>query len=127
MLRHVRITKKLRSERTPTSSSSARTHSVAFARGRTQRKLATELKIRDAAQTLARLNAANSSPSQISRQSSSTLETAERKVAAAQTGLWHLQERAANIVRRLFEYREKTIDVCAAVIRALSSVSRSNL
>jgi hypothetical protein len=114
MLRHVRITKKLRSERTPTSSSSARTHSVAFARGRTQRKLATELKIRDAAQTLARLNAANSSPSQISRQSSSALETAERKVAAAQTELWRLQERAANIDRRLLEYRAGVLGAALA-------------
>ena len=73
--------------------------------GALQRKLATEVKIRDAAQTLARLNASNSSPSQISRQSSSALELAERKVAAAQTELWRLQERAANIDRRLLEHR----------------------
>ncbi len=73
--------------------------------GALQRKLATEIKIRDAAQTLARLNTSNSSPSHISRQSSSALEIAERKVAAAQTELWRLQERAANVGRRLLEHR----------------------
>jgi Uds1 (Up-regulated during septation)-like protein len=73
--------------------------------GALQRKLATEVKIRDAAQTLARLNTFNSSPSHISRQSSSALEIAERKVAAAQTELWRLQERAANVGRRLLEHR----------------------
>ena len=73
--------------------------------GALQRKLATEVKIRDAAQTLARLNASNSSPSRVSRQSGIALETAERKVAAAQTELWRLQERVANIDRRLLEHR----------------------
>lgn len=73
--------------------------------GALQRKLATEIKIRDAAQTLARLNASNSSPSRVSRQSGIALETAERKVAAAQTELWRLQERVANIDRRLLEHR----------------------
>jgi hypothetical protein len=57
-------------------------HTVFPRVGALLRKLATEVKIRDAAQTLARLDASNSSPSQISRQSSSALETAEQKVAA---------------------------------------------
>ena len=82
--------------------------------GALQRKLATEVKIRDAAQTLARLNASNSSPSQISRQSSNALETAERKVAAAQTELWRLQERAANIDRRLLEHRAGVLGAALA-------------
>ncbi len=82
--------------------------------GALQRKLATEVKIRDAAQTLARLNASNSSPSQISRQSSSALETAERKVAAAQTELWRLQERAANISQRLLEHRAGVLGAALA-------------
>ena len=82
--------------------------------GALQRKLATEVKIRDAAQTLTRLNTSNSSPSQISRQSSSALEAAERKVAAAQTELWRLQERAANIDRRLLEHRAGVLGAALA-------------
>jgi hypothetical protein len=82
--------------------------------GALQRKLATEVKIRDAAQTLTRLNGSNSSPSQISRQSSSALETAERKVTAAQTELWRLQERAANIVQRLLEHRAGVLGAALA-------------
>ena len=77
--------------------------------GALQRKLATETKIRDAAQNLARLNSSSSSaPSsstRISRQSSTALETAERKVDTAQTELWRVQERAANVSRRLLEHR----------------------
>ena len=82
--------------------------------GALQRKLATEVKIRDAAQTLARLNASNSSPSRVSRQSTSALETAERKVTVAQTELWRLQERAANIGRRLVEHRAAVLGVVLA-------------
>jgi hypothetical protein len=82
--------------------------------GALQRKLATEVKIRDAAQTLARLNTSNSSPSQISRQSSSALEIAERKVAAAQTELWRLQERTAIIDRRLLEHRAGVLGAALA-------------
>ncbi|KAF8267438.1 Up-regulated during septation-domain-containing protein, partial [Lactarius quietus] len=76
--------------------------------GALQRKLATETKIRDAAQNLARLNSSSSAPSsstRISRQSTTALETAERKVDAAQTELWRVQERAANVSRRLLEHR----------------------
>jgi len=86
--------------------------------GALQRKLATEVKIRDAAQTLTRLN---SSPSQISRQSSSALETAERKVAAAQTELWRLQERAANIDRRLLEHRAGVLGAALAEAERLQA------
>jgi hypothetical protein len=82
--------------------------------GALQRKLATEVKIRDAAQTLARLNSSNSSPSNISRQSSSALEIAERKVAAAQTELWRLQERVANVDRRLLEHRAGVLGAALA-------------
>lgn len=90
-------------------------HTVLSSRvGALQRKLATEVKIRDAAQTLARLNTSNSSPSQIARQSSSALEAAERKVAATQTELWRLQERAANIDRRLLEHRAGVLGAALA-------------
>ena len=94
--------------------------------GALQRKLATEVKIRDAAQTLARLNAANSSPSQISRQSSTALETAERKVAAAQTELWRLQERAANIDRRLLEHRAGVLGAALAEADRAQARERHN-
>lgn len=91
--------------------------------GALQRKLATEVKIRDAAQTLARLN---SSPSQISRQSSSALETAERKVAAAQTELWRVQERAANIDRRLLEHRAGVLGAALAEAERMQAKDHSN-
>ena len=94
--------------------------------GALQRKLATEVKIRDAAQTLTRLNASNSSPSQISRQSSSALENAERKVAAAQTELWRLQERAANIDRRLLEHRAGVLGAALAEVERAQAKEHSN-
>lgn len=94
--------------------------------GALQRKLATEVKIRDAAQTLARLNASNSSPSQISRQSSSALEIAERKVAAAQTELWRLQERAANIDRRLLEHRAGVLGAALAEAERAQAKEHNN-
>ena len=88
-------------------------HTILSSRvGALQRKLATETKIRDAAQNLARLNASSSTSStpsssttRISRQSTTALETSERKVDAAQTELWRVQERAANVSRRLLEHR----------------------
>lgn len=85
-------------------------HTILTSRvGALQRKLATEIKIRDAAQTLARLNASSSaspaSSSRISRQSTTALGAAERKVETAQTELWRVQERAANVGRRLLEHR----------------------
>ncbi|KAI0287600.1 Up-regulated during septation-domain-containing protein, partial [Russula brevipes] len=82
--------------------------------GALQKKLATEAKIRDAAQTLARLNSSPSSPARISRQSSSALETAERKLQAAQTELWRVQERAANIGQRLLEHRAGVLGAALA-------------
>jgi hypothetical protein len=94
--------------------------------GALQRKLATEVKIRDAAQTLARLNGSTSSPSQISRQSSSALETAERKVAAAQTELWRLQERAANIDRRLLEHRAGVLGAALAEAERAQAKEQNN-
>ncbi|KAH9967089.1 Up-regulated during septation-domain-containing protein [Lactifluus volemus] len=91
-------------------------HTVLSSRvGALQRKLATEAKIRDAAQTLARLNSsASPSPTRISRQSSTALETAERKVDTAQTELWRVQERAANIGRRLLEHRAGVLGIALA-------------
>ncbi|KAH9959819.1 Up-regulated during septation-domain-containing protein [Russula dissimulans] len=80
-----------------------------------QRKLKTELKIRDAAQNLARLNSSSPSPTRISRQSKDAHQTAERKVEAAQTELWRVQERAANIGRRLLEHRAGVLGAALAV------------
>ncbi|KAH9174506.1 Up-regulated during septation-domain-containing protein [Lactarius sanguifluus] len=93
-------------------------HTILSSRvGALQRKLATEIKIRDAAQNLARLNASSSTPSSsthISRQSTTALETAERKVEAAQTELWRVQERAANVDRRLLEHRAGVLAMALA-------------
>ncbi|KAH8989745.1 Up-regulated during septation-domain-containing protein [Lactarius akahatsu] len=103
-------------------------HTILSSRvGALQRKLATEIKIRDAAQNLARLNASSSStPSSsthISRQSTTALETAERKVEAAQTELWRVQERAANVDRRLLEHPCEEHDDGDGPLSPMSSVS----
>ncbi|KAI0265949.1 Up-regulated during septation-domain-containing protein [Gloeopeniophorella convolvens] len=98
----------------------AQEHTVLSARlGALQKKLATEMKIRDAAQTLARLNAGASpasSPSRIARQSSSALDTAARKVDTAQTELWRVQERAADAARRLLEHRAGVLGLALAEV-----------
>ena len=99
--------------------------------GALQRKLTTEMKIRDAAQNLARLNTSSSStpPSstRISRQSTTALETAERKVDAAQTELWRVQERAANVNRRLLEHRAGVLAMAlAAAERAQADEEHEN-
>ncbi|KAI9431299.1 Up-regulated during septation-domain-containing protein [Lactarius indigo] len=94
-------------------------HTILSSRvGALQRKLTTEIKIRDAAQNLARLNASSStapsSSTRISRQSTTALETAERKVEAAQMELWRVQERAANVDRRLLEHRAGVLAMALA-------------
>ncbi|KAI9464303.1 dehydrase and lipid transport-domain-containing protein [Russula earlei] len=76
------------------SSSLCREHTVLSSRVvALQRKHATEVKIRDAAHTLARLNTSSSSPTRISRQSKDALEASERKAETAQTELWRLSRR----------------------------------
>lgn len=67
-----------------------------------QRKLGLETKIRDAAQSLSRVNVAHR---RISKQTEEQLETAERKVATAQKELWRVSERTNEVYRRLLEHR----------------------
>ena len=76
----------------------------------TSKKLATETKIRNATQNLARLKSPSlssiPSPStRILHQSTSALETSERKVDVAQTQLGRAQEHAANVTWQLLEHR----------------------
>ncbi|EJF62289.1 hypothetical protein DICSQDRAFT_180160 [Dichomitus squalens LYAD-421 SS1] len=66
------------------------------------KKLTLETKIRDAAVSLSK---ANSSFKNVSKQTSEQLETANRKVDAAQKELWRVSEKAGEINRRLLEHR----------------------
>ncbi|KAF8437196.1 Up-regulated during septation-domain-containing protein [Boletus edulis BED1] len=67
-----------------------------------QRKLGLETKIRDAALSLSRVNAAHR---KVSKQTEAQLETAERKVATAQKELWRVSERTSEVYRKLLEHR----------------------
>lgn len=67
-----------------------------------EKKLALETKIRDAALSLSRVNAAHRN---VSKQTEEQLETAERKVATAQKELWRVLERTSEVYRKLLEHR----------------------
>ncbi|KAG6332223.1 hypothetical protein ID866_6867 [Astraeus odoratus] len=66
------------------------------------KKLNLETKIRDAALSLSRVNAAHK---KVSKQTEEQLETAERKVATAQKEYWRVSERASEVHRKLLEHR----------------------
>ncbi|KAH7909402.1 Up-regulated during septation-domain-containing protein [Hygrophoropsis aurantiaca] len=67
-----------------------------------QKKLNLETKIRDAALSLSRVNAAHR---KVSKQTEDQLESAERKVDAAQKEVWRVSERASEVQRKLLEHR----------------------
>ncbi|KAI0089192.1 Up-regulated during septation-domain-containing protein [Irpex rosettiformis] len=66
------------------------------------KKLTLETKIRDAAVSLSKANAAYKN---VSKQSSEQLEGANRRVETAQKDLWRMQERANEVNRKLLEHR----------------------
>lgn len=66
------------------------------------KKLTTETKIRDAALTLSKANAAYRT---VNQQSSEQLDAANRKVDAVQKDLAKIQERANEVYRRILEHR----------------------
>ena len=66
------------------------------------KKLQLETKIRDAAASLAKINASHKS---VSKQSSEQLEAANRKVETAQKELWRISERSNDVKRKLMEHR----------------------
>ncbi|KLO19890.1 hypothetical protein SCHPADRAFT_817661 [Schizopora paradoxa] len=66
------------------------------------KKLSLETKIRDAAASLAKVNSAHKS---VSKQTSDQLESANRKVDAAQKEFWKLSERWNEINKKLLEHR----------------------
>ncbi|RDB19786.1 hypothetical protein Hypma_012893 [Hypsizygus marmoreus] len=66
------------------------------------KKLTLETKIRDAAVSLAKVNAAHK---KVSKQSEEQLEAANRRVDAAQKELWRVSERAYEVHRRMLEHR----------------------
>ncbi|KAG1735686.1 Up-regulated during septation-domain-containing protein [Suillus paluster] len=68
----------------------------------TQKKLKLETKIRDAALSLSKVNTAHK---KVSKATDDQLETAERKVNAAQTEFWRVSERACEVERKLLEHR----------------------
>ncbi|KAF8897864.1 Up-regulated during septation-domain-containing protein [Infundibulicybe gibba] len=65
-------------------------------------KLSLEVKIRDAAVSLAKVNASNK---KISKRTDEQLEAANRRVDAAQKELWRITERVNDILKRLLEHR----------------------
>ncbi len=67
-----------------------------------QKKLALETKIRDAALSLARVNANNK---KMSKQTEDQLAAASRRVEVAQKEWWRVSERAAEVNKRLLEHR----------------------
>ncbi|KAH7923672.1 hypothetical protein BV22DRAFT_1120710 [Leucogyrophana mollusca] len=67
-----------------------------------QKKLTLETKIRDAALSLSKVNAAHK---KVSKQTEDQLLSAERKVEAAQRELWRVSERTSEVQRKLLEHR----------------------
>ncbi|KAG9317793.1 Up-regulated during septation-domain-containing protein [Chiua virens] len=67
-----------------------------------QKKMALETKIRDAALSLSRVNAAHK---KVSKQTEEQLEAAERKVEMVQKELWRVSERTGEVRRKLLEHR----------------------
>ncbi|KAF8638559.1 hypothetical protein AX17_002102 [Amanita inopinata Kibby_2008] len=70
--------------------------------GAMTKKLALEIKIRDAAKSLVRVNASNK---RVSKQSEEQLEAANRRVDTAQTELWRVSQRTHDVQKRLMEHR----------------------
>lgn len=66
------------------------------------KKLTLETKIRDAAVSLSKANAAYKS---VNKQTSEQLDAANRKVEATQKELWRVSERANEVQRKLLEHR----------------------
>ncbi|KZT24552.1 hypothetical protein NEOLEDRAFT_1134960 [Neolentinus lepideus HHB14362 ss-1] len=66
------------------------------------KKLTLETKIRDAAVSLSKVNAANK---KMSKQTQEQLDAANNKVDVAQKELWRVSERANDISRKLLEHR----------------------
>ncbi|KAF9037819.1 hypothetical protein BDZ89DRAFT_431752 [Hymenopellis radicata] len=70
--------------------------------GAMQKKLALETKIRDAALSLARVNANNK---KMSKQTEEQLAAASRRVEVAQKEWWRVSERSSEVNKRLLEHR----------------------
>ncbi|KAJ8463044.1 hypothetical protein ONZ45_g17722 [Pleurotus djamor] len=71
-------------------------------------KLALETKIRDAAVSLSKVNA---SSKKMSKQTDDQLDSANRRVDAAQTELWRLSERANEVHKKLMEHRAAVLSI----------------
>ncbi|KAH7887374.1 Up-regulated during septation-domain-containing protein [Phlebopus sp. FC_14] len=67
-----------------------------------RKKLDLETKIRDAALSLSRVNAAHK---KVSKRTEEHLEAAERKVDIAQKEFWRVSERASEVQRKLLDHR----------------------
>ena len=66
------------------------------------KKLALEIKIRDAAVNLSKVNAAHK---KVSKQTTEQLEAANQRVESTQKELWRISDRANEIYKRLMEHR----------------------
>ncbi|KAF7981709.1 hypothetical protein HWV62_32291 [Athelia sp. TMB] len=70
--------------------------------GAMSKKLNLETKIRDAAVSLSKVNAAHK---RVSKQTEEQLETANRRVDSAQREVWRISERSSEVSKKLLEHR----------------------
>lgn len=85
------------------------------------KKLTLETKIRDAALSLSRVNAAHKG---VSKQTTEQLDAANRKVETVQKELWRVSERANEIQRKLLEHRA---GVLSTSLRSLEAKVSGNI
>jgi chromosome segregation ATPase len=72
------------------------------------KKLSLEIKIRDAAISLAKVNASHK---KVAKQSDEQLEAANRRVDAAQKETWRVSERANEVHKKLLEHRAGVLSI----------------
>jgi hypothetical protein len=82
--------------------------------------VALETKIRDAAASLSKVNSAQK---RVSKQTDDHLESANKRVDAAQKELWRLSERANEIGRRLLEHRAAVLSISVRNMEKKMAVS----
>jgi DNA repair exonuclease SbcCD ATPase subunit len=79
------------------------------------KKFTLEKKIRDAAVSLAKVNASHKS---VSKQSTEQLEAANRKVETVQKELWRISERSNEIMKKLLEHRAGVLSISVKNLEA---------
>lgn len=83
-----------------------------------EKKLALESKIRDAALSLSKVNAAHK---KVSKQTNEQLEVASKRVESAQKELWKVSNRANEVYKRLMEHRAGVLSLSVRNMEKMSS------